>query len=193
MGDEQPAPEPATDPPPPPLSVVPDPPPAAAEAKAGDAKGQTPPQARANSPFDNDMDVEEQLEESQRVREELRLALDAVLTFRRKAGYVLIGSASGVAALFVLITLAQMPSMKVAWSTPPSNTEAVVVLAVAHVGVTVAGVFLLGKVLALGERLALPRTMLRHADRLLGRSDPGVRTLHRLAEIIGKTQGGGKA
>lgn len=118
--------------------------------------------------------------------------LDEIMAFRRRVGYVTIAAAVAAGVAIVWTTLRQMPSMARAWDTGEVNVEALIVLSVAHVGVTVASVFAIVRLLAIGERLALPHTMTRHANQLLGRSDPA-RTLRRTvtsaADVVGRARG----
>lgn len=151
-----------------------------------------PPSSRPDSTWD-DRDPQERVESLEEDNRKLHARLDAVYTRRRQIGYCTIGVAFLAAAALVAVTICQMPTLDKAWSTEKPNTDALLLLAIAHVGVTVAAVVLLSRLMAIGERLALPPALVRHADRLLGRGNGAplnTRTIRELADLIGRMNGG---
>lgn len=159
---------------------------------------QLAPAERPDSSWDEEQgDLKEHLEASEEDRRKLRAQLDKVYEARRRIGYGLIIGAYVTAAALVIATIAQMPTLKEAWLEGGErvDNQALLLLAIAHVGVTVAAIFLLSRLVSVGERLALPRAMVRHAERLLGRGQPGAstmrRTLREFADLIGRARGGG--
>lgn len=98
----------------------------------------TPPRERPESPERDYDDPDEKIEELQGQVASMRAQLDPVLHFRRRFGYGLIAATFIAATILVVATLVQMPSLDAAWRQAPVNTEALVLLAFAHVGVTAA-------------------------------------------------------